>query len=180
MVDSGVEGTAGAGLGERQWPVPQESVWGPDDGFRARVENWGLHAALGAAARLPEGALSALLGTLARIAQRFDRRRTLAARAFLRQAFGELPEEELARRTHLAWLHLLRVTVDVERFFLRVPPERTVEHFDLELSADTREVLRQRRGCIFVAPHLGNWELGLALTPWIGFHPVYGVAKPPK
>src|SRR5262245_20026479 len=121
------EEVAGA-LGGHEWPVPWQPVWGAEDGVGSRMSAWAARASLAGPGRLPRSALDGLLGPLAALATRFDRRRSEAAHVFLRQAFGELGPTELELRTRRAWLHLLRVTVDSESFFSRVPPEETLAH----------------------------------------------------
>lgn len=162
------------------WPVPWQPVWGESAGLGSRVGDWAARAALAGAIRLPQAALDGLLAALAACAQRLDRRRTEAAHEFLRQALGELAPAQRERLTRCAWLQLLRVSVDTERLFLRVAPERLRTHFDVHTSPEARAVFAARRGCLLVSPHLGNWEAPLALLPELGLHPAYGVAKPPK
>src|SRR5688572_22880013 len=162
------------------WPVPWQPVWGESDGLGSRAGGLVAQAALSAAIRLPQRALEGLLAHLAGLGHRFGRERSRAAREFLRQALGELPEAELERLTRAAWTQLLRVGVDTERLFLRVPPERLRERFEVQTSPEARSALAARRGLLIAAPHLGNWEVPLALLPSLGLHPVYGVAKPPK
>jgi KDO2-lipid IV(A) lauroyltransferase len=163
-----------------EWPVPWQPVWGESAGPFSRLGDWTARAALAGAIRLPQGALDALLGALAAGAQAVDRRRTRAAHEFLRQALGELAPAERERLVQSAWLQLLRVSVDTERLFLRVPAERVRERFEVHASPEARAAFAARRGCLVVTPHLGNWEVPLALLPELGLHPVYGVAKPPK
>jgi KDO2-lipid IV(A) lauroyltransferase len=165
---------------EPHWPVPWQPVWGPDGGFGSRLGDWAARAALAAAIRLPEPALAALLSTLSALGHRFGKRRNRAAHEFLRQAFGELPPAELERRTRRAWRQLLAVSVESERVFARMPPERLRERFEIEMSPEARAAFAARRGCLLAGPHLGNWEVGLALLPQLGLHPAYAVAKPPK
>jgi KDO2-lipid IV(A) lauroyltransferase len=35
-------------------------------------------------------------------------------------------------------------------------------------------------GSLLVTLHLGDWEAGSSILPWIGFDPLYVVAKPPR
>ncbi len=163
-----------------EWPVPWQPVWGESAGLGSRVGDWAARAALAGAIRLPEGALDVLLAALAAVAQRLDRRRTRAAHEFLQQAMDALAPEERERLTRCAWLQLLRVSVDTERLFLRVAPERLRTHFEVRTSVEARAVFAARRGCLLVSPHLGNWEAPLAVLSGLGLHPVYVVAKPPK
>jgi KDO2-lipid IV(A) lauroyltransferase len=166
--------------GREDWPVPWQPVWGESAGLGSRVGDWSARAALAGAVRLPQGALDALLAALAACGHGLDRRRTRAAREFLRQALGEQAPAERERLVRSAWLQLLRVSVDTERLFLRVPPERLRERFDVHTSSEAQAVFAARRGCLVVSPHLGNWEVPLAILPQLGLHPAYGVAKPPK
>jgi KDO2-lipid IV(A) lauroyltransferase len=163
-----------------EWPIPWQPVWGEDDGLGARLGDWGVRGLLGALAAAPQGVLEGFVRGAAGLGLRFDRRHTDSARVFLRQAMGELEGPELERRTRQAWVHFLRLTVDSERFFRRVAFEDTPGHFDVRVSDDVRKVLAQGRGCVLVSGHLGNWEAALSISPWLGFHPLYGVARPPK
>ena len=163
-----------------EWPVPWEPVWGESARVGDYLSSWAVRGALGLTARLPERSLELLIRSVAALAHRLDRRRTRAAHEFLRQALGDLPHDELERRTRLAWQHLLRVTIDTQRFLVKVPPERVREHYEIVWTDDLRRVAAEKRGCILVGAHLGNWEAGAGIAPWIGLHPVYGVAKPPK
>jgi Kdo2-lipid IVA lauroyltransferase/acyltransferase len=170
---------ADAQRASRDWPVPWQPVWGEADGLGSRVGTWALRALLFLVLRLPERVLQALLSSLAALGARFGRRRSRAAREFLRQALGELTDEELARRVRLAWRHLLCVSVDTERL-TRIPRERLRERFEVRKSADAQRALEARSGCLIVSGHVGNWEAAFAVLPALGLHPVYGVAKPPK
>lgn len=181
-VETGVEGEARvepAPADPEGWPVPWQPVWGDAVGLRPRLETWAVRAALAGAARLPEFLLGPLLSFLAAAGMRLDRRRTRAAREFVRQALGELPPSEIERLVRCGWRQLLRVTADTERL-LRVPLERMPEHFEVRMSDEARRVFGAERGCILACGHLGNWEAAFAILPALGPHRVYGVAKPPK
>ncbi len=162
------------------WPVPWRPVWGTEDRWLDRLANHSLGSLLALTSRLPEPLLEPLLSAAARFAFVADRRRRRAAHAFLRAALGELERSDLDRRARQSWRHLLRVVVDSGRFQRRVPLERTPEHFDVRMTEDTRRVVAERRGCVLVTGHLGDWEAGMAIAPWIGFHPVHAVTRPPK
>jgi Kdo2-lipid IVA lauroyltransferase/acyltransferase len=164
---------------DADWPVPWQPVWGESDGLGSRLGTLALRAVLFVVLRLPEFALQGLLSALAGLGARFGRRRSRAAREFLRQALGELPEAELARRVRQGWLHLLRVSVDTERL-TRIPRERLRERYDVRMSPAARRVLEAHTGCLLVTGHVGNWEAAFAVLPALGFGPAYGVAKPPK
>lgn len=173
------EDTRGTSDAERAWPVPWQPVWGEADGLGSRLGTFVVRAALAVTTRLPERVLARLLDALALFGARFGRERSRAARAFLRQALGELAEPELARLVRCGWRQLLRVTVDSERL-VRVPRAHLCEHFDVRTSAEAQRVFDARRGCLLVTGHVGNWEAAFAALPALGFHPAYGVAKPPK
>lgn len=163
---------------EADWPVPWQPVWGPDDGPRRRAEALAVRAVLSAVGRLPRPLLEATLGALARLARHVDRRHADAARAFLSQALGPLRPAERERRVVQAYRHFLRVVVDAHRWSRCVPWERTPEHFDVVWNEDVLRIRDERRGCVFVTAHLGNWELLVGLAPWLGLDPTYAIAKP--
>jgi len=162
------------------WPVAWQPVWGTRDGLLARLEARAIHLALRAAGSLPEPLLQLLLRSLARIAPLVDRRHADAARVFLRQALGDMPRAELERRVRASYRHLLQVVVDSDRFPRRVPIETLLDHYDLRWSDEAREVLESGRGCILLTGHVGNWEAAIAAAPWVGFDPVFAIAKPPR
>jgi len=156
-------------------------VLGEKGGAFAWVEYVAARAFLGGVARIPRPIQTPILAVVARLAKAVDRRRSEAARVFLRQALGaELPAKELERRVLDAWIHLFRITLDAEILHLRVDFRRIEDHLVLELAPDVRKVLESRSGSILATPHLGDWETGSAAMAWIGFDPFYAVAKPPK
>lgn len=164
----------------REWPAPRVGVYGTRDGAIARLEAFAAMAAMGAFGRLPPGARGKLVGGLARVAKRVDRRHSDAAREFIRVALGDEPADVVERRVLDAWRHFLDVTLDAAAFARAVPVERVREHFDLETSPDVERLRAERRGTIYVGAHVGDWEAGSALMPWIGFDPFYVIARPPK
>jgi len=162
------------------WPVPPQDVLGSRDGVLAHVEDFLANAALSGLARMPEAVWSPLVSGIARLARRVDRRHSDAARGFLTQALGELPQGELEERVLQAWRHFFTVMLETQGFDRHVPPERLLEHFDVELCDAAAELVGSSQGCVFITGHLGNWEAGAALAPHIGFAPFYAVAKPPR
>lgn len=171
---------AEAHVGSDAWPVPWQPVWGESSGLGSRLGAGCVQAALAGAIRLPQPALDALVAALAALGHHLGRKRTRAAHEFLAQALGEQRAGERERLVRAAWRQLLRVSVDTERLFLRVPPERLMEHFEVETSAEARAVFEAHRGCLLASAHVGNWEAPLAILPRLGLAPVYAVAKPPK
>lgn len=180
----GVEERAGPAPGPEglssEWPVEWQPVWGSRDGVVARFEAHCVSGLFEIAARLPEGLLGAIIGGLSRVARRIDRRHADAARRFLSQALGDMPERERERRVLQAYRHFFRVLVEQRRFMRRVPPEKTLEHFAFEMTDDARRVFESGKGCVLLTGHIGNWEAAIAAAPWVGLDPVYAVAKPPK
>ena len=163
------------------WPAPRRAVLGNRGGALAWIEYAAARAVLGALSRLPLALRRPFVGFFARAARAFDRRRSDAARVFLRQALGaSMPPAELERRVLQAWRHLLDVTLDSEAVPRRIPPARLLEHFDVVLCHDAEEIVGTKRGCILATPHVGDWETGSGAMPWVGFDPFYVVSKPPK
>lgn len=154
-------------------------------GARGGVAAWLEYAvtriALGGTSRLPRGVQRALTGGLARLATRFDRRHTEAARRFLSQALGEsTPDAELDRRIVLAYRHLFQISLDAEAFESEVLGARLLEHYEVEEAPGVREAIDAGRGGIVISPHVGDWEAGSATMPHFGMTPAYAVARPPK
>ena len=169
-----------AGL-RTDWPTPRRSVLGDRAGPVAWIEYVLVRSALGSLSRLPLGLRGSIVSLLARSAKAIDRRRSEAARVFLRQALGaDLPAADLERRVLQAWRHLFEITLDSEAVPRRIPPQRMREHVEVTLCEDAQEILHEKRGCILATPHVGDWENGSGALPWIGFDPFYAVAKAPR
>jgi KDO2-lipid IV(A) lauroyltransferase len=163
------------------WPAPRRAVLGTRGGILAQLECAVARAALSLLSLLPLWLRAPLVGALARAAKAIDRRRSEAARVFLRQALGaDMGVRELEGRVLQAWRHLLHVTLDAEALHRHVPLDRIREHLEVEMCEDARRILESRRGCIVATAHVGDWETGAAAMPWIGFDPFYVVSKPPK
>ncbi len=169
----------GGGL-DPGWPVPWQPVWGTQDDWGSRLVGQLFLLHLAAVARAPDGMVSASIEVLARLAKLVDRRHSRAARVFLRQALGELPGDDVERRVLQAYRHLFRVVADAQRFVRRFPREKAVERFEVRWTDAARAALEERRGCLLVTGHVGNWEAALTIAPWLGFSPMYVVSRPPK
>jgi KDO2-lipid IV(A) lauroyltransferase len=157
----------------------EELNLGSRGGVLAYAEYLLTRVALGGAARLPRPAQNALFSALARVAARFDRRHTAAARSYLAEALGP----EAARddgRILRAYRHLFRLSVDAEAFDRRVPQERLLEHVEVEASDEVLAAMRSGRGGIMVTSHVGDWEAGSAVLPHLGMKPTYVIARPPR
>jgi KDO2-lipid IV(A) lauroyltransferase len=163
------------------WPVPRTAVLGTRSGFVAEAELVAYRALTATLARLPQSAQRAVIDATARLARRFDKRHSDAARSFLRQAFGPtMGEAELGERVLQAWRHLLLVTISSAALPRRVPIASIRDHYDVRMTDDVRRVLAQKGGCVLITAHVGNWEAGGAILPWLGFDPLYAISKPPR
>lgn len=173
------EGAAELPRGLRQdWPVPWQPLRGDKTGPWREVLSLATRALAATAVRLPGPLRRGAIEGMSRLLKRLLTKRSDVAAAYLTQALGEMPPEELDARVLQAWRHFLRVAVESERFFQRVPLERIREHFDVEWTPDAKRVVESERGCVIAAAHIGNWETATAILPWVGFDPFYGVAKP--
>jgi len=162
----------------QDWPVPWQPVWGDKRGPWRTFLSRCTEGLLALAVRLPEPLLAPFFRASAWILTSALPERARVARAFLLQAFPGLPERELARRVRGSWEHFLRVAVDAERFFRRVPEDEIRSRFEIEWSPAAQRVHAEGRGAVIVTAHIGNWEVAPALAPWVGFDPFYAVAKP--
>jgi lauroyl/myristoyl acyltransferase len=168
-----------AGL-RTDWPVPRQPVHGTRDGLGARLEYWAARGALSGIEALPRPVREGLIGTLARLARRIDRSRSDAARDFLRTALGDLDSSVLEAHVLEAWRHFLRVALISEGLERHVDIQDIREHFTLDIAPEILELFASRRGCIAVTGHIGDWETGSAILPWLGCDPLYAISKPPR
>jgi KDO2-lipid IV(A) lauroyltransferase len=165
----------------QDWPAPRRAVLGTRGGVFAWLEYAGARSVLGALSLAPLWLRSPLVGAIARLTKAIDRKRSDAARTFLRQALGStMSDRELEGRVLQAWRHLFQVTLDAEALHRRVPLAELRDHFEVDLCADARKIIDAKTGSILATPHVGDWETGSAVMPWIGFDPFYVVSKPPK
>ncbi len=163
------------------WPVPRTAVLGTRTGFVAEAELAAYRALTATLARLPQSAQRVVIDATARLARRFEKRHSAAARSFLRQAFGPtMGEAELDERVLQAWRHLLLVTISSAALPRRVPVASIRDHYDVHMTDDVRTVLARKSGCVLITAHVGNWEAGGAILPWLGFDPLYAISKPPR
>ena len=131
---------------------------------RQWVEYVLLVSLLGAVRALPYGVCRAVAAAAGEAIFRLVPRRRRIARANLRIAFPELGEAErlaLARRSCRSFV---LTGLEGAKFLARFDPRRAREMM-LETVEGGEEVLKKARaahedagGCVFVAPHLGNWE----------------------
>ena len=172
-------GPAALPAGLRQdWPVPWQPVWGDKRGPWREVLSLAARALFAAAERLPQRVYLPTLAGAAWVLRRALPERTRVAKAFLRQALGDMGEAEANRRVEQSWRHFLRVALDAERLLRYVPEERIMDHYTMEWSDDARRIIDEKLGCVVVTAHVGNWEAAASFAPWLGFDPFYAVAKP--
>ncbi|MBK7875920.1 MAG: hypothetical protein IPJ77_09230 [Planctomycetes bacterium] len=162
------------------WPAPRVGVYGRRGGALAAFEAALVTGAIGGVSRLPFPVQTVVVNALARLANTVDRRHTDSARAYVRQALGETDAAKVDALVLASWRHLLRVTLDSTAFARAVPPERVLEHVDVELSDDVKRVIAAKKGCLLAGAHVGDWEVCSMVLPWVGFDPLYVVSRPPK
>jgi lauroyl/myristoyl acyltransferase len=179
---------------ELEWPVEPVEALGKRNGTGAWLEYALGRTLLELASRVPRAVLDPLISALARVAKTVDREHSNAARALLRQALGEMPEQELEARVVQAWRVFLQVAVESVALprvlpLEEIPPRsggdpmdigKLARFFDVEMCAEAQAIARERRGGLIVSAHVGSWEAYPALVARQGFHPLYVVGKPPK
>jgi KDO2-lipid IV(A) lauroyltransferase len=169
-----------AGL-RSDWPAPRRAVLGTRGGCLAWIEYGAARLVLTVLSALPHWLRIPIVGAVARASKAIDRRRSQAARVFIRQALGStMSDREVEARVLQAWRHLFKVTLDTETLHRRVPLDRIRSHCEIEICPDARRILDSGIGSILATAHVGDWETGSAVMPWIGFDPFYVVSKPPK
>lgn len=161
------------------WPVPWTPVEGARGGFMAWLEYAAYRSITGGLSILPRFALRPIIGGLARIARRVDKKHTRSAEVFLRQALGQdLPQAEVDERVLQAYRHLIEVTIRSPGWKKYVLADNWHERVELELSPEFRAL--RDRGSIMICPHVGDWEAAGGFLVRLGYGPVYAIAKPAK
>jgi KDO2-lipid IV(A) lauroyltransferase len=144
---------------------------------KRRVRSAIVRAAIRLFAHVPLRAALALASAVARLGWIFateTRRQMLAqlALAFPEKTAAEREAIARASLVHLAWLAVEVVTVP--RWRARLP-----EYVRLAPGAEQvfRDAMAQGRGLIYVAGHVGNWELMAQRVPMLGGWPAATIAK---
>lgn len=161
------------------WPRPSTPVLGKRDGPGQHVLCALYAAAVGCLWRLPSRPRRLAIDAMAWLAHRIDRRRAEVARDYIRTACPGLSREALERRVRAAFAHLVEVTLDAEWRAARVPPERLLDHVELDISPAARALFASGRGVVCATAHCGDWELAGTAMPWVAPQPVYVVSRPP-
>jgi hypothetical protein len=161
------------------WPSPRRAVLGENGGPIAWIEYVAARAFLGGVARIPRAIQSPFLSVFARLAKAVDRRRSEAARVFLRQALGAEPPGRSSNGACSTPGSTSSVrTLDAE-ISISASTSGGSKH-SCSSSPRREEGPRVEERLILATPHLGDWESSSAAMAWIGFDPFYAVAKPPK
>lgn len=137
-----------------------------------------LYACAWGVARLPWPWLRALADGLATLWYRLDAREARVARRNLELIRADLDDE---RREHLV-RQILRTTtrqaIETLRLWTRAPARNLADIVEVHGEALFDAALRDGRGLIVAAPHLGNWEL---LNQWLAHTtPLAILYRPPE
>jgi Kdo2-lipid IVA lauroyltransferase/acyltransferase len=133
---------------------------------------------------LPLGFLYAGCAVLGNLLYALAPRRRRIALENLRYALPDIADEQriraIARQSCKSFFFTLAEIIKW-RFFLGRPEAlkdlRSTPEALQELFAKARQIHDQAKGCIFVTPHLGNWELLLHVSAAVGI-PLAVVARP--
>lgn len=156
-----------------------EANFGSRSGFGAWIEFQATVMTMGVVSRLPRFMQNALVNFLARVAMKFDKRHTQAARAFISQALGEDAARE-DWRIQRAYVNLFQMSIDSHAFDRKVPADKVLDHYTIDAIPEVRAAWGSDRGAILVTCHVGDWEAGAAVMPFVGMNPAFVVARPPK
>lgn len=138
----------------------------------------GTLAVLGA---LPLRAQSLVAGSVARLARRFDRRHSDAAREFMTQALGNgLSHAEREAKVLAAWRFFFTMIARSGRLDRVLRRDGFSAHFETHYGEGVREAFASKGGRILVAPHLGDFEAGAMSLAHLGLSPGYVVSRPPR
>jgi KDO2-lipid IV(A) lauroyltransferase len=155
---------------------------------KGRLQAWGEYAlvwtVLQMAKALPAPILRGGAVLAADAAYRvLGRRRRVAednVRAALGAELGEAGVRDVARRSFRAFAHTVPELVKMHRFLTAPDARRWMEEGDpilRTLFERARALHDLHRGCVFVTPHLGNWELLPFVSAAVGI-PMVVVARP--
>ncbi len=106
-----------------------------------------------------------------------DRKHRKVAYENLRNAYGEdLSDFQIKKIIRRNYLHFASVGIDFIRLPQIVNSSNWQKRFEVEGLEFARKALKEGKGIIFVAGHVGNWEVtGCAFDFF--FHPVHSIAK---
>jgi len=140
-----------------------------------------VRATVGGLVAMPSSLRGAVLGGLARVARRLDRRHADAARRFIEQALGPGVDPERCEALVLgSYRHLAEVALGVVQRHRRIAPERVLDHYELEATPDVERFIAAGPPAVFITGHIGDWEAGPLYWFQRGFRPAHLMAKPPR
>lgn len=148
------------------------------------IEYIGFYAAVAAARALPYRVLKAVSSFLGAILYNMIPRRRKIAIRNLRIAFGnELSDREIKRIARQSCNSFFLMALEIIRSPFQFEGDRILrnsryrtEHLEA-LFLKAKRIHEEARGCIFVTPHLGNWELLPYVSALIGI-PLAIVMRP--
>lgn len=161
------------------FPVGRAEVRGDDRSLKAWLVYMlvrGMELTLG---RMPRFFVDRILGGLARLVTRLDRRHTEAAESYIRAAFPEATEPQVRSLVLGAWRHFAWVGLTAPRLG-KLKGKRLGDYFDVRISPEARAVVEAGEGCVLVSAHVGNWEAIGSACQALGILPVYGIGKAPR
>jgi KDO2-lipid IV(A) lauroyltransferase len=148
--------------------------------FVDRVVYWFARAAIGAAARVPQGLGYGAAAVLGRFWFAVDRRRRRYALHFLKNAFPELSERERLRTGSRSMASLFKVPLDMARLTRLLERGGDIREV-LDYEGAERQLASLRAPYLGLTAHLGNWEvaaIGVAQHTG-GAHGIARVSKNP-
>ena len=108
----------------------------------------------------------------------FDRRHRERAIEHLRRSFPDWSDRKLRRTAKASMRSMLYLGLEVLLTPDLMTPGTWRRHVTfINQEANLKQLLRQRRGAIYVTGHFGNWEVIGYTMATVGF-PVYAVARP--
>jgi KDO2-lipid IV(A) lauroyltransferase len=141
------------------------------------VEYIGLRVFVAIIRLLPLNIAMLLVKSIANVIYLFDSKHRKVADGNLRNAYGEDLSDLLRKKIiRLNYQHLASVGVD----FIKMPQIVNASNWQKYIEAEgvefAREALKEGKGIIFVAGHVGNWEVAGCGFEFF-FHPVHSIAK---
>jgi KDO2-lipid IV(A) lauroyltransferase len=126
---------------------------------------------------LPLNTAMLLAKSIANVIYLVDSKHRKVADGNLRNAYGEdLSDSQRKKIIRLNYQHLASVGVDFIKMPQIVNASNWQKHFEVEGVEFAREALKEGKGILFVAGHVGNWEVNGCAFDFL-FQPVHSIAK---
>ncbi len=165
---------------DAEWPIEQVEVRDSRRGPKAWISYLALRLAQSTLGHLPRGVRTFLGGLLARVAQWFDKRHTLAALDYIDSALPELSSKEKRKLVQRSWGHLIDMALTAPFAAQPLMGKAVGEFFDVRMTEDARELIEKGTPVILMGCHVGYWEVAGLVHSTMGFDPVFAVAKAPR